>query len=395
MPMKLLKKIALLMIFIIAAAPISAEAEEIQAPDVKALGAVLMDEKSGRVLWEKNGYEPLANASTTKIMTCILAIESGKLDETVTASKNAAVQPKTRMGLSEGEQLKLKDLLYALMLQSSNDAAVAIAEHVGGSVEAFCDMMDSKAKELGAVDTDFETPTGLDSGEHHSTAYDMALIACYALKNDEFKEIINTRQAEIKSDRCTYTIINKNRLLNEYDGAIGVKTGFTGKAGNCFVGAAQRDGMTLVSVVLGSGWGSVGKERKWRDTKNILNYGFDNYKYYDICMEGDFIDSLPVNNSYGRSVKVNTAETINLPLNQAERESLYVDVKLPEMLEAPVMQGEEVGRLVFKTDAETVLAECPIIAENGVNKKDVKTTAKMLIKYWINPLKSDILKHNA
>ena len=393
--MKLLKKIALLMIFIIAAAPISAEAEEIQAPDVKALGAVLMDEKSGRVLWEKNGYEPLANASTTKIMTCILAIESGKLDETVTASKNAAVQPKTRMGLSEGEQLKLKDLLYALMLQSSNDAAVAIAEHVGGSVEAFCDMMDSKAKELGAVDTDFETPNGLDSGEHHSTAYDMALIACYALKNDEFKEIINTRQAEIKSDRCTYTIINKNRLLNEYDGAIGVKTGFTGKAGNCFVGAAQRDGMTLVSVVLGSGWGSVGKERKWRDTKNILNYGFDNYKYYDICMEGDFIDSLAVNNSYGRSVKVNTAETINLPLNQAERESLYVDVKLPEMLEAPVMQGEEVGRLVFKTDAETVLAECPIIAENGVNKKDVKTTAKMLIKYWINPLKSDILKYNA
>ena len=390
--MKSLKKVISIAVLITIFSAFNVKAKEIRAPDVKALGAVLMDEKSGRVLWEKNAFEPLANASTTKIMTCILAIESGKLEETVTASKNAASQPKTRMGLSSGEEIKLKDLLYALMLQSSNDAAVAIAEHLAGSVEDFCDMMDSKARELGAADTNFETPNGLDSGEHHSTAYDMAVITCYALKNEEFVNIINTKQITVKSDRCTYTIINKNRLLNEYEGAIGVKTGFTGKAGNCFVGAAERDGMTLVSVVLGSGWGSVGKERKWTDTKNILNYGFDNYEYYDLCCDGDYIDSIPVKNSYEEYVNADVSQNISLPLNQMEREALTAEIILPDAVEAPVEAGEEIGRIVFKINDDTVIAQCALTADNDAARKDVKTTALMLIKYWINPLKSDILK---
>ncbi len=392
--MRLFRKIVISMMLILSICRVNVFAEEIEEPDVKALGAVLIDGESGRILWEKNADEQLANASTTKIMTCILALESGKLDEIVTASSNAAAQPKTRMGLSEGEEIKLRDLLYALMLQSSNDAAVAIAEHISGSVEEFCGLMNDKAAEIGAVNTNFETPNGLDSDNHYSTAYDMALITRYALENEEFREIINTRQVTIKSDRCTYTVVNKNRLLSEYSGVIGVKTGFTGKAGQCFVGAAERDGMTLISVVLGSGWGSVGKERKWIDTKNLLNYGFENFAYYDICIEGDFIDNIPVNNSYGESVKIITSESIRLPLSTSEREALFVEVKLPESVDAPVEIGEEMGTLLFKTDSETVIAQCPLTAENTVNKKDVKTTAGILIKYWINPQKSFILKSN-
>ena len=374
--------------------PANVRADEMKAPDVKALGAVLIDGESGRVLWERNGYEPLANASTTKIMTCALALESGMLDDTVIVSENAASQPKVRMGLSKGEEIKLKDLLYALMLQSSNDAAVAIAEHIGGNVEGFCEMMNQKAVELGAADTNFETPNGLDTQEHHSTAYDMALITKYALGIEGFKELIATKNISIESNKCTYSIVSKNRLLSEYEGAIGVKTGFTGKAGHCFVGAAQRDGMTLISVVLGSGWGTAGRQRKWTDTKNMLNYGFQNYDNIDICVKGDYIDTIPVNNSYGESIRVCTADNIRLPLSQSEREALYAEVKLPENIEAPVKEGDEVGRILFKIDSDTVIAQSPLLSCSTVNKKDVKTTAKMLLKYWINPMKSSILKNN-
>lgn len=392
MPVKILKKLIIPMIIISAVCPIKVMAAQIKAPDVKAMGAVLIDGKSGRVLWEKNADEAMANASTTKIMTCILAIESGKLDETVTVSKNAASQPKTRMGLSLGEQIKLKDLLYALMLESANDSAVAIAEHISGSVEDFCDLMDKKAYEIGAKDTDFETPNGLDRGDHHSTAYDMAIITSYALNNEEFRQIINMRQISVKSDKCTYSLTNKNRLLSEFSGAIGVKTGFTGKAGHCFVGAVEREGMTLISVVLGSGWGNTGKQRKWIDTKNILNYGFENYDYYDLCVEGDYIDTIPVEKSYGESVRAEVKDSITLPLSTAEREALYVEIKMPETIEAPIKTGDELGRILFKTDSETIIAQSPITAKNTVDKKDMKTTMGKLIKYWINPKISFILK---
>lgn len=395
--MRLIKRITAVLavtVFIIGTY-FTAYAEETKAPDVKALGAVLVDGKTGRVLWEKNADKELANASTTKIMTCMLALESGRLDETVTVSSNAAIQPKVKMGLSTGEKLRFGDLLYPLMLQSSNDAAVAIAEHLGGDVESFCNMMNERAEELGAVNTCFETPNGLDSGNHHSTAYDMAVIARQALQTEGFKDIISTPHKEIKSDRCTYSVVNKNRLLREYDGAIGIKTGFTGKAGNCFVGAAERDGMQLISVVLGSGWGNVGKERKWIDTKNILNYGFENFDYYTLCGDGDIIAEIPVEKSYGKKIKTAVSGTIILPLSKAEKEALYAELDMPETATAPVSKGDVIGRILFKTDSETTVAKCNIIAENGAEKKNMKTTAEMLIKHWINAQKSAILKDNA
>lgn len=353
-------------------------------PEVKALGAVLMEAESGRVLWEKNAEAPLPNASTTKIMTCLIALESGMLDDTVTVSPNAASKPETRMGLSAGEKIKLRDLLYPMMLESANDAAVAVAEHIAGSEEEFCDMMDERALEIGATDTDFETANGLDRDGHHSTAMDMALITAYALENEDFREIISAPSATVKSDRRTYTVANKDRLLKEYDGAIGVKTGFTGLAGQCFVGAAKRDGMTLISVVLGSGWGSSGKERKWIDTKNLLNYGFENFELYTLAEAGDFVSEVSVKGAYEDNVETEISKKVVIPLTVEERMGIKTKINVPMEINAPIEKGQTVGELSFLSADGEILAKTDIIAAGEAAEKDFKSTALLLIKHWIN-----------
>ena len=353
-------------------------------PEVKALGAVLMEAESGRVLWEKNAEAPLPNASTTKIMTCLIALESGMLDDTVTVSPNAASKPETRMGLSAGEKIKLRDLLYPMMLESANDAAVAVAEHIAGSEEEFCDMMDERALEIGAMDTDFETANGLDRDGHHATAMDMALITAYALENEDFREIISAPSATVKSDRRTYTVANKDRLLKEYDGAIGVKTGFTGLAGQCFVGAAKRDGMTLISVVLGSGWGSSGKERKWIDTKNLLNYGFENFELYTLAEAGDFASEVSVKGAYEDNVVTEISKKVVMPLTVEERMGIKTKINVPMEINAPIEKGQTVGELSFLSADGEILAKTDIIAAGDVAEKDFKSTALLLIKHWIN-----------
>ena len=353
-------------------------------PEVKALGAVLMEAESGRVLWEKNAEAPLPNASTTKIMTCLIALESGMLDDTVTVSPNAASKPETRMGLSAGEKIKLRDLLYPMMLESANDAAVAVAEHIAGSEEEFCDMMDERALEIGATDTDFETANGLDRDGHHSTAMDMARITAYALENEDFREIISAPSATVKSDRRTYTVANKDRLLKEYDGAIGVKTGFTGLAGQCFVGAAKRDGMTLISVVLGSGWGSSGKERKWIDTKNLLNYGFENFELYTLAEAGDFASEVSVKGAYEDNVETKISKKVIIPLTVEERMGIKTKINIPMEINAPIENGQTVGELSFLSADGEILAKTDIIAAGEAAEKDFKSTALLLIKHWIN-----------
>jgi len=248
--------------------------------DLYAGAAVLMDAMTGRVLYEKNGYEQKAMASTTKIMTCIVALEYGNLNELVTVSAYAASMPNVKLGVRNGEQFLLKDLLYSLMLESHNDVAVAIAEHVAGSVEAFAALMNQKARDIGAYNTNFVTPNGLDANGHYTTAADLALIGAYAIKNNKFVEITNTASYTFSNNAGTrsFNVNNKNSFLNQMDGAFGIKTGYTGQAGYCFVGALKRDGKVLVSVVLGSGW-PPNKTNKWSDTKKLMNYGLSNYSY--------------------------------------------------------------------------------------------------------------------
>ena len=348
---------------------------------VEAKGAVLMDYETGRVLWEKNGDNPLAMASTTKIMTAITAIEEGNLSDTVTASAKAASAPPTKMKLSKGEKVTLKNLLYALMLQSSNDAAVAIAEHIGGSVENFCGKMTEKAKELGAKDTVFVTPNGLDSGNHHSTAYDMALIARYALRNETFREIINTRSVSFKSDKKSYSITNKNRLLSEFEGANGVKTGFTGKAGHCFVGSAKREDLHLISTVLASGWGNKGKEQKWIDTKKILNYGFKNYEYQTPFNKNQEIGEIPVKKSDDTTLPLLLKDGLKVCVKKDGTEKINIIKKTPSEITAPIKQGEKLGTAEIYINS-SLIAKIDIIAGKNIEKKTFYDYFKDIVKFW-------------
>jgi len=361
----------------------AAEKQNNNEPIVKAQGAVLMDFKTGRVLWGKEENKPLAMASTTKIMTAIIAIESGKINDTVTVSKKASLTPPVKMYLSEGEEIKLKNLLYALMMQSSNDAAVAIAEYVGGNVENFCNTMTEKAAQIGAKDTIFRTPNGLDLGQHHSTAYDMAVIARYALKNKEFVQIINTKEIEFKSSKCQYNIINKNRLLNEFEGAIGVKTGYTGKAGHCFVGAATRDNMTLISVVLASGWGNAGREQKWIDTKKVLNYGFENFKYKNIINKNDLAGNININKSKVNNIEIYFSDDFMLPIKSDNSEKIKIKINKPEIVEAPIKQGQILGNAeIYVNDIN--YGHVNLISNCNVERHDFKNSFKKILKYWIS-----------
>lgn len=360
---------------------------EVKEPKVYAQGAVLIDFKTGRVLWQKNMNEELPMASTTKIMTAILALESGMLEDVTVASKRASSAPQVKMGIKEGEKHRLYDLLYPLMLMSANDAAIVIAEHIGGSVEGFAQMMNEKAKEIGALNTEFVTPNGLDEGNHHSTAYDMALIARYALNNDEFVEIINTPSITIplkNNDEKSYTFNNKNRLLKEYEGAIGVKTGFTGKAGNCFVGAAQRNGMELISVVLASGWGNSGKERKWSDTKNILNYGFENYQISEVITEGVNTGNVPVTKSKEGFVNTKIAESGFACVTEEELNSLKTVVNLKKSVEAPVKKNDVLGTASVYTQSGELLFQTDIVSCENIERHDLNSCIKKTINLWLN-----------
>jgi len=354
----------------------------VEKPDVEAKSAILMDFETGRVLWEKNSREPMAMASTTKIMTAIIALEHGDMTETATVSAKAASAPKVKMGLSTGEKISMQTLMQALMMQSSNDAAVVIAEHIAGSVEAFCEMMTAKAREIGAMDTVFRTPSGLDKDDHHSTAYDLALITRYALSNEAFVNLINTRSATGTSSLRTYNIINKNRLLNEFSGANGVKTGFTNKAGYCFVGSAERDGMKLISVVLASGWGQKGSEQKWVDTKRVLNYGFGEFEFEQIIDINVGAGEITVERSRTDVMTARYAEGLRVPLSEEEKATMNVEVNIPETIKAPILKGDIIGtaRIII---AGEVYAEIPILADDSAERHDFKTSLEKVLKAFL------------
>ncbi|MCD8238319.1 MAG: D-alanyl-D-alanine carboxypeptidase [Clostridiales bacterium] len=351
-----------------------------EEPEIKSRSAVLIDADSGRVLWGLDPENPMPMASTTKIMTCIYTIENCDLEDEVVVSKNAASAPKVKLFLSEGERVRLKDLLYALMLRSSNDAAVAIAEHVSGTSEEFCKALTKKAALIGAKDTVFETPNGLDSGNHHSTALDMALITRYALKNETFREIIKTPAYSFSSDKRSYSLTNADRLLTEYSGAIGVKTGYTGKAGHCFVGAAERDGMTLISVVLASGWGAQGKAAKWSDTKAILNYGFDNFHIEEVVKKGDPAGEFEIFKGEKPKGEAVFGESLSLPLKEGEETELKISF---DTLNAPAAVGDEVGMCEVSLDGK-VIKRIKLLSAEDIEEHSFERFFNDIFNSWLN-----------
>ncbi|WP_054742952.1 D-alanyl-D-alanine carboxypeptidase family protein [Cellulosilyticum ruminicola] len=353
-----------------------------ELPDVKAKGALLMEADSGRILFEKNGYEALPMASTTKIMTCIVALENGNVDDIVTVSKRACAAPPVKLKLQIGEKQRLGDLLYSLMLESHNDTAVAIAEHIGGSVEHFCEMMTAKAREIGAETANFKTPNGLDAQGHGASAYDMALIARYAVQNPEFIKIVTTELISIPTKEVTgsrrHDLQCKNRFLYCYKGANGMKTGFTNKAGHCFVGSANRNNMQLVGVALAAGWGKAGKTRKYTDVINMMNYGFKNYEKVNILsLEGSYMN-VPITKAIDKTIDLACDEGITLPLTHVEKENIVLKKVVPPSLKAPIKKGEIVGEVQILCGG-TVLATAPLKAQESIKKAN----ALDYIKNWI------------
>ena len=314
--------------------------------------ALLMDATNRRVLFEKSGYEKVPMASTTKIMTLLVTLENANLDDLVTVSDYAASMPDVQLNMKKDEQYRLGDLVYSLMLESHNDTAVAIAEHVGGSVEGFAAMMNEKAKELGAYDTNFVTPNGLDEENHYTTAYDLALISSYAIENETFLSIIQTPSYTFHEQTTgkSFTVNNKDRFLTSYEGAIGIKTGFTGNAGYCFVGAVNREDKHFVSVVLACGW-PPHKTYKWKDTTNLMNYGVKEYDLKEILAADTSFQQIPVIDSIENApITPYTKDSVSLLLREGENVSF--DVKLPKRLQAPVKKEQTIGEITIKINDE-------------------------------------------
>ncbi|HEX2946521.1 MAG TPA: D-alanyl-D-alanine carboxypeptidase family protein [Clostridia bacterium] len=350
-------------------------------PQINAITAVVIEESTGRILYNKNATQKRSIASTTKIMTALVALENADLDEQVKVSKRAAGIGGSVMGLRTDDNYTLKELLYAMLMISGNDAAVAIAEHVGGSVEEFAAMMNKRARSLGADDSNFVTPHGLDSTNQYSTAYDVALITREALRNPVFAEIVSTYSSYIPG----HSLYNTNELLGAYPGLDGVKTGYTGKAGRCLVTTAKKDGMRVISVVLGS----PTRNARAGATREILDYTFDNYKMTKILDTGDILASIPVYRGVIERVNLIAGEGIVLPMKEQEKDRLQIKKVTPELLKAPVYAGSETGFIEYRLDGEVVGRIALTISDN-IRRKSYFDYLKSVIGSWSRMMKEGI-----
>ena len=348
--------------------------------------AVLLDGDSGRVLLEKDGDVKRPMASTTKIMTCILALEHMKSEqEIVTASAEAASQPKVRLGVREGQQFYLRDLLYSLMLESHNDSAVMIAEHIGGSVRGFASLMNKKAAEIGCEDTYYITPNGLDAsdeqGTHSTTARELALVMRYCLmespKSREFREITGaaTQQFRDVEGRQSFSCTNHNAFLTMMNGAVSGKTGFTADAGYCYVGALQRDNRTFIVALLACGWPNH-KTYKWQDTRALMEYGLKYYKKQRFdgnvgLPQLSVADGVPENGALSgvSTVKLQIRDREEADILLREDEEPEYRTLLADTLKAAVKAGTDAGTVQLVLD-NRVLAEWKVETAESIAKRD-------------------------
>lgn len=316
------------------------------------LAGCVLETSSGRMLYSKNKDKKLAMASTTKIMTAITAIENcDDLDEKFEISPKAVGIEGTSLYLRKGDVFSTRDLLYALMLISGNDASVAIAEHVGGSTSEFVTMMNDLAKKIGAKNTHFANTHGLDADGHYTTAYDLALITAYALKDETFKEIVSTKNIKITNGEGENRYLkNKNKLLFRLDGCIGVKTGFTNDAGRCLVSAIERDGVRFVCVVLNCG-------PMFEESETLLNTCANTYKLYDLTELYDYKKLLPVYDGRKDNVKIGTNESFVYPLSEWEKNNLKIEYNLVDHVDAPLKKGSEVGEIKIFLGKDLLFSE--------------------------------------
>jgi D-alanyl-D-alanine carboxypeptidase (penicillin-binding protein 5/6) len=309
-------------------------------PEISAEAAVLLDWNSGRILYARNPHLPKHMASTTKIMTAIIALERGNMDEEVITSPRAANTGGSSIWLEEGEVKTLQELLFGLMLRSGNDAAVAIAEHIAGDLESFAELMTKRARELGAKNSSFRNPHGLHDPKHYTTAYDLALISSHAMGLKEFRNIISTPSVTISWPGHPWSryLYNQNKLFDLYEGAEGIKTGWTTPAGRCFVGAAERGGRRLISVVLNA-------PQMWEDTISLLDYGYNCFSNVNLVKEGQYLKSVAVAGGATQKVEAVAGGKYFYPLQPLEEDKITYRFVLNEPLKAPLKKGERIGEL--------------------------------------------------
>lgn len=344
------------------ASVLAAPSVSAQPPYLSCEAAILIEWQTGTILCDKNAFRRMYPASITKMMTALLALENGRLDDLVEISAEAADQPGSSMYLRSGEVFSITDLLYGLMLNSGNDAAWAIAEHIGGTAGTFFNMMNQRAQDIGAINTRFQNPHGLTDPNHYTTAFDLALIARTCLRHPYFKHLVATKEKDVIDARqeTRIQLANTNRLLWAYLGADGVKTGTTESAGQCLVASATRDGMRLLAVVLNAG-------DRWDDAAGLLDFGFNNYRVTQVARAGETLLALPVRGATQSKVPLSCATDL-LACVPKYSLGLWIDLDLPSSVKAPCPGGAVVGQASLKL-GEDVVGRTDLLAGEWVNKK--------------------------
>lgn len=362
-------------------------------PKINSRSAVVIDRKSKNIIYGKNENVKKAMASTTKIMTAMVVIQNTNLNNIVEISKKAAGTGGSRLGLKVGDKITVKDLLYGLLLRSGNDCAVALAEYVAGSVPEFSNLMNQNAQMLGLNNTHFVTPHGLDEEEHYTTAYELAILADYALNNEVFAQIVNTKSYTININKSSKTLNNTNELLGNLNGVYGVKTGFTNGAGRCLVTSIKRGNLDVICVVLGADT----KKDRTRDSAKLIEYTFNKYEEIDIkekikesFEKWNEINGNRINIEKGESSKLELTlndkdKIFTYPIEKGTEDNINIEINANLNLKAPVLENSKIGKMKVYYNAKELL-EIDIINTNKINKKRIKNYMSDILKNYDNYL---------
>lgn len=391
--MKFKRKIFCILILILVLLSTSSMASE---PEIASQAAILVEESTQKILYEKNAYKKMYPASTTKVMTAILTLENCDLNDMAKISENAVYSiPRgyVNADIQPNEEMSINDLMYALMLKSANDAAVVLAEHIAGSVEEFSNMMNEKAKEIGCLNTHFVNPNGIHNENHYSTAYDLYLISSYAMKNETFRKYVSTVSYTLpatnlhqSADRICLTTNDLLRKNSKYynPNVIGIKTGYTSEAKNCLISAAKKDDTELFSVVLYSGTDENGLSERYLDTNNLFDYGFNDFAFTDILSKNKVIKNIDIENGNKDTKNLNLIARENLSAylkNDFDINSISPEITLNDELLAPIEEGDVLGKITYKID-DTEYSSY-LIAEHDVLEKPDYSVYLILIGVFI------------
>lgn len=364
----------LIIIFLFSTQLLSISATEVGEPTISARNAIIVDAETGMALYEKNSDDRVAMASTTKVMTIIIVLEQASLEDIVVVSRKAATITGSTMHLAEGEKISVQALLYGLMLNSGNDAAIALAEHVSGSVEEFCVLMNTKAFQIGARNTSFTSPHGLDNPAHYTTARDLALITMKALENPVIRKIVSTKSIEIAG----HSLRNTNDLLFSNDEVTGGKTGFTNDAGRCMVISAEHEGFKIIAIVLGCDT----KEQRTSDATKLVKYALENFTLYEIFNAGTILGKITIKQGQINSINLVNEQAVRLSLTHNELNNLRYVYEVPQILPAPVIKGSSLGKLhIFTSDK--LLCSIDLVADMDSAKKEFIDYMRDFFSLWV------------